>query len=289
MSDQRRLPFVQFEFAGTLGLEDGRYLARSREATGEPERVLVVRVAAAPEPPRRRLSRAKPRPSAAGAEPATVPLTTLTVITATPLGDADSAERWLARVRDDHELLAAELEAALVLANRAIHAHRATVLDPSLADVDSGRSLVARVGFGDGEQLADGRFAAAIEVPPGSRRRRGQAMRPQERLAAVLGGREAVAACELLLLRARSDLDAERSREAALQLRVGLEALLAERGALRAPGQDEDLAALEARRSITGDAANEALQGELEAERTGEVIETLQLCERVVRRHRALG
>ena len=115
MSDQRRLPFVQFEFAGTLGLEDGRYLARSREATGEPERVLVVRVVAAPEPPRRRLSRAKPRPSAAGAEPATVPLTTLTVITATPLGDADSAERWLARVRDDHELLtSARIIGALV-------------------------------------------------------------------------------------------------------------------------------------------------------------------------------
>ena len=32
-------PFVQFEVAGTVGLEEGRYLGR------DPERVLVVRVA----------------------------------------------------------------------------------------------------------------------------------------------------------------------------------------------------------------------------------------------------
>ena len=57
-----------------------------------------------------------------------------------------------------------------------------------------------------------------------------------------------VAACELLLIRARADLDAGRTREAALQLRVGLEALLAEREALAAPDQDEDLAALDERR-----------------------------------------
>ena len=48
-------PFVQLELAGTVGLEDGRYLGR------EPERVLVVRVADAPPQPRRRLGRAKPK------------------------------------------------------------------------------------------------------------------------------------------------------------------------------------------------------------------------------------
>ena len=50
----------------------------------------------------------------------------------------------------------------------------------------------------------------------------------------MLGGRERVDVCETLLLRARADLDAGREREAALQLRVGLEALLAElKGGLR--------------------------------------------------------
>ena len=114
-------------------------------------------------------------------------------------------------------------------------------------------------------------------------------LRPQERVAGVLGGRDTVAACEVLVLRARSDLDAGRGREAALQLRVGLEALLAEREVLAAPGQDEDLAVLAERRSITGQAANEALGGELGDGRMAEVTETLRLCERVLRRRRALG
>lgn len=283
------LPFVQLEFAGSVGLEDGRYLARASTGGEEPERVLVVRVAGAPLPSRRRLSRAKPKPSDPDREQPTVPLTTLTVIRATPLGDSESAERWLDELRDDSERLTAELSAALVLINRAIHVHRAAVLDPTLADVDAERALVARVGFGEGEQLADGRFARAIEVPRSSRARRAEALRPQERLAAVLGGRETVAACELLILRARTDLDAGRTREAALQLRVGIEALLAERDSLRAPGQDEDLAALDARRRLTGEAANEALAGELSERRLAEVAETLGRCERVLRRRRALG
>ncbi len=97
-------------------------------------------------------------------------------------------------------------------------------------------------------------------------------------------------ACETLLLRARADLDGERPREAALQLRVGLEALLAEVspssapagkggaaqiGAEQAARQVADLAELEGRRSATGEAANEALTGELTAERTAEVADTL--------------
>ena len=288
MSEQRRLPFVQLELAGTVGLEDGRYLARGGEAA--PDRVLVVSVAGAPAPSRRRLSRAKPKKLMESvAEPATVPLTKLTVITVASLGDSGAADRWLGELRTDHERLAAELTTALRLVNRAIHVHRAAVLDPNLADVDAAGALTARVGFGDGQELAEGRYTAALEIPPASRGRRAQVLRPQERLAAVLSGREDVAACELLVLRARADLDAERDREAALQIRVGLEALLAERDAMRAPGQDEDLAALEARRAVTGEAANEALSGPLEAGRGAEVTETVRLCERVLRRRRALG
>ena len=51
---------------------------------------------------------------------------------------------------------------------------------------------------------------------------------PEERFAALLGGREQALACEELVLRARADLDAGREREAALEARVALEALLAE-------------------------------------------------------------
>jgi len=55
------------------------------------------------------------------------------------------------------------------------------------------------------EALADGAFTSAHQVDPGlgptSRRlQRDEELRPQQRLAAVLGGREQLDACETLLL-----------------------------------------------------------------------------------------
>jgi hypothetical protein len=163
------------------------------------------------------------------------------------------------------------------------------VLDPNLPDVSAERALAIRIGFGDGDELADGRYSAAIELPPSARRRRGEVMRPQERLAAVLAGRERVAAFELPLLRAAADWAAGRTREAALELGVALEALLADPDAVRAPGQDDDLAALQERRERTAASAAEALEGELTTERISELAETLRIAERVQRRRRALG
>ena len=113
---------------------------------------------------------------------------------------------------------------------------------------------------------------------------------PQERVAAVLGGREQVDVCEALLLRARADLDAGRGREAALQLRVGLEALLVElKGAQADPGHDEDMATLNSRRAEVGEAANAALGGELSSEQARQARELLEICERVLRRRRILA
>ena len=142
--------------------------------------------------------------------------------------------------------------------------------------------------------MADGRYTAAryvdVQETGASRRaRRADELRPQERVAAVLGGRERIDACETLLLRARADLDAGRLREAALQLRVGLEALLVElAGALADPGHEEDMAVLETRRGDVGRTANAALSGDLTAEQEQLTQETLELCERVLRRRRVL-
>jgi hypothetical protein len=106
----------------------------------------------------------------------------------------------------------------------------------------------------------------------------------------VLGGREQLDACETLLLRARADLDAGRDREAALQLRVGLEALLVElKDALGDPGHEEDMATLKTRRHETGELANTALQGDLDAAQLQALEHTQALCERVLRRRRILG
>jgi hypothetical protein len=141
-----------------------------------------------------------------------------------------------------------------------------------------------------GDDLVDGVYDDALDVPPDpGRRSRAATLRPQERMAALLGGRERALACEELILRARADLDAGRGREAALQIRVGLEAMLAERGALSAPAQAEDLGFLEGRRQITGEAANAALTGELTQGRTDEIAATIAVCERVLRRRAVLG
>jgi hypothetical protein len=155
--------------------------------------------------------------------------------------------------------------------------------------------VVIRIGFGSGEALADGAYSNAHQVDPGlgpvSRRlQRDEELRPQQRLAAVLGGREQLDACETLLLRARADLDAGRNREAGLQLRVGFEALLIElKGALDDAGHEEDMATLDTRRAEIGELANTALQGDLDAAQIQTLRDTQALCERVLRRRRILG
>jgi hypothetical protein len=151
-----------------------------------------------------------------------------------------------------------------------------------------------RIGYGTGEEVAAGRFSVAREVDVRAagrsrRRRREEDLRPQERLAAVLGARERLDACETLLLRARADLDAGRVREAALQLRPGLDALLLElAGALKDPGHEEDMEALERRREEARSAAEAALRGELDPGSEASVRELTALAERVLRRRRVL-
>jgi hypothetical protein len=250
--------------------------------------VLVVKVEGAPPPPRRRIGRAKPKDAEPGSPPS-VPVTTLTAIRPDDLGDEASAGAWLAQLRDDPDALAAEVDDAVVLINRAVHAHRAAALDPQIADVTPGAALVVRVGFGDGEQLAEGEFAAAVEVPYAERRRRAELLRPQERVAEVLGGKVTVPACELLVIRARADVDAGRRREAALQLRPAVDAMLAERDALAAPDQEADFAALEERREAAAKLADAAVAGALSDDQAAEAVATLRIAERVLRRKRALG
>jgi hypothetical protein len=266
-----------------VGLEDGRYLGR------EPERVLIVRVADAPPQPRRRLGRSKPKDADPAEPPPRVPVTTLTAVRPADLGDEAAAKAWLAGVRDDRDALAGEIDEALQLINLAVHAHRAATIDPQIPDIGAAGALAVRVGYGSGDDLVEGRYSEAVDVPRSERRRRAELLRPQERVAEVLGGKAAVAPCELLLIRARSDLDAGRDREAALQVRVGLEAMLADREAFDAPDQAADFAALQERRKATGEAANEALAASLSDGRLAEVTETLAICERILRRKRALG
>ena len=209
-----------------------------------------------------------------------------------PFAAEDEAARWLDSATEVPETADELVEEGLALLNRALHAHAIASSDPCESALDTARAVAVRIGWGSGDQLADGDFADAREIDVhggGPRRRRADDLRPQERVAAVLGGREQIDACETLLLRARADLDAGRSREAALQLRVGLEALLAELpDAVSDPGHEEDMALLVERRGEAGEAANAALRGELDAASLRSVEELLALSERVLRRRRVL-
>jgi hypothetical protein len=205
--------------------------------------------------------------------------------------DAGSWLEWTLAAEEEIEAAVAD---AIALLNRALHAHAAASANPRGAELSAERAVSVRIGYGSGAEVAAGRFAAAHEVDvragtTSQRRRREEELRPQERLAAVLGGRERIDACETLILRARADLDAGRLREAALQLRIGLEALLVELDrALADPDHEKDMAELEERRGEAGNAANAALRGELPPEDQRNVAELLKLCERVLRRRRVL-
>lgn len=223
-----------------------------------------------------------------------MPLTRVTAVRAhEPFEVEEEAGAWLAGAIADEEAVEAVVAEGVALLNRALHAQAVASADPLGVELNAELATSVRVGFGSGEEVAAGRYSRAHEVdvrtPVSGRRQREERLRPQGRMAAILGGRESIDACESLLLRARADLDAGRRREAALQLRVGLEALLAELpGALADPGHEEDMATLEARRKEAGDAANAALRGDLSDAHERDVTELLNLCERVLRRRRVL-
>jgi len=271
--------FVQFEFPLLLGPPDGRFLVRSRPGA-DPERVLVLSTLGAPQ--RRLLGRRRGRRlTTAEIEP--VATTRATVVNAEAFADRRAAEAWLARVRKGADEADAETRQALQIINRALLAHRSARADPYTWDVAAESALVVRLGFGSGDAVAEGRYADACEVPRERRHTKRSMEAPEERFAALLGAREAVLACEDLVLRARADLDAGRVRQAALQARVALESLLAELGA-DVPGARRE--GLFAARDPVGAAANEALRGEPTPEAATALGEAVERMEAALRAHR---
>jgi hypothetical protein len=256
------------------------------------ESVLVLRTLGAPE--RRRtgagrgpLGRARPRPiESAEAEP--VPTSRATVVRSAPFPAAEDAAGWLANLRGDSDALDGEVDAAVAVLNRALHAHRVATADAYVTEVSPERALVVRVGYGSGEDLADGRFSECLELPPTVRRRPRRSMEaPEERFAALLGGREEVLPAEELVLRARADLNAGRLAEAALQARVAIEALLA--AGLASPDSGPAGASLAGHREAIASAANSALRGELPGDSAAALEEAVAAMELALKRHRLGG
>jgi hypothetical protein len=280
---QGSFAFVQLEFGFVLGPDDGRYVTRSGPGTAA-ERVVVISTLNAPKPAPRLSRRRRPKQVAEAETPA-MPLARVTMIHAGPFATPADAASWLGALVTDSEALHFEVDSAVRELNRVLRAHRAAAADPYARDVSAAQAIAVRVGYGDGAQVADGNYTDAYEVPRDERRRkRSEFLLPNERLAAVLAGREDILASEELVLRARADVDAGRHREAALQVRVALEALLAE---LEPDQLGERRGEIEARRTLVGDAANAALAGDVPRELSEGIAETVALLESALARARA--
>jgi hypothetical protein len=247
-----------------------------RYAGDDVQQVVVIGGFEAPRRLRRRARRADPAPMS-------VELTRATVISATPLGEPGEADAWLDRATgDDAEQVTGD---ALEMLNRTVAGHRVAAADPWVADADPTHALVCRVGYGTGEQVADGQWEAARELPGRAPRgARSLVLSPQERLAALLSGRDAALACEELTLRARGDLDHHRPREAALQLAIALDAALAELEVWREHGEmAKRLEELDGWREAVARAARAALEGGLDPAHTADVSSALGRLEAALR------
>ncbi len=289
MTSSRRFLFVQLEFPWELGPDPGRYTIRER--LGEPPaHILVLSSLSAQQrhllPTRRRARDAQLEPP-----PAPVPTSRATLIDTTVIDSREAAERRLREADLD-----ALTDAAVARLNRVLHAQRIAVADPYAREVSRAQALVARVGYGDGERVADGRWDSARELPADARRgsrggrARSAALRPQERLAALLAGRDAALACEELALRARADVDAGRLREAALQLRAAFDAALAELEPWREqPGIAMRITELRGRADDVAEVSLAALKSGLDERQIALVVEILGRVEAALRARVAGG
>ena len=270
--------FCQVEVPWALGPPDGRYLVRASGAAPEepPVHVLAFTTLAAPVPSRRLRTRRR-RDAPPEPPPATLSSSRATVIAVgSPLEGAAQARGWLAGAGES------DLLEALAVINRALHAFRLASADPYVHPVERRQLLVARIGYGAGEDVAEGRWSEARElIAPRARTRRARVLEPQAQLAALLAGRRATLACEELALRARLDLGQGREREAALQLSIALDAALAELADAGAIG--ERLAELRSTRQAVVDAASSALEGRLTGPQHGVVEHALERLEAALR------
>ncbi len=239
--------------------------------------MIVIATLGAPE--RRRLQRKKRN---APPEPKPVPVSTTraTVIDVdSPFATHADAASWLSETGD------ADLDAGLFVLNHTLHVFRLVTADPHVNPVGRHGALVARLGYGAGEQVAEGQWADAVELAPRQgRQSRAKVLSPQAHLAAVLTGREQRLTCEELTLRARLDLDNHREREAALQILIALDAAIAEIAVdSTGPRLRQRLDELGAMRDAVAEAGQQALAGPLEPDAAALVEHAAKRVEAILR------
>ena len=144
---------------------------------------------------------------------------TRVTVTGAALEDRSEGSAWLKEAVGDRDRGTEELRAATRIVNRALSALRAEARDPLVQEIGASRALAIRFGHGSGDELAEGRWTEASQLPA-PRRGRLDDVESQSRVAAVLAGRDEVHPAETLMLRAR--LDAQHGRDA--EARYGLSA-----------------------------------------------------------------
>ncbi len=300
---QRLFIFVQMEFPWILGPPDGRYLLRG-EDDGEPERVVVIDTLAAG-----RLASARERRAARGSllrragavevepepDPESVATTRVTVIDPVSLSAENQARAWLDELDAERHVIA-----TVTTVNRVLHSHRIATADPYVHEVSPAQALTIRAGWGEGEQVADGRWlhAHALTWKRDGRgasghlrggRARSRALRPQERLAQLLGARGGALVCEELALRARLDLDHGRTRHAALELDRALLAAGVELSAQTRPDLAIRIAELEQLHAGVDEQASAVLADPTAEVDTEAVTHALERLEAALRARSAAG
>jgi hypothetical protein len=248
----RIYPFVQVEMPFELGVPDGRWMVRDHRSM-EVQQVLVLRtIHAKPANKRRAYERSAHERNADkrnadkrnadkrhADEPQEVPITSITIVSATALEDETAARHWL-----DHLDPAEEAQTAFVALNTLLRAHRIAAADPYAHEVAPAQGLALRAGFGVGEQVAEGRSQQTrrLQLPRPRRWQRGRRaaiLRSQERLARLLSSSQGALLCEELALRARLDLDNGCLALAAGELERGLSVALTELEGERGQGQGQ--------------------------------------------------
>jgi hypothetical protein len=258
---------------------------------GDAADVIVVKSLGAP------LKRARARPSigrrkperveAGPEEPAPVAVTQATVIRGQSLDDTAAAQEWLAGCASS-ETAETEVEEALRLLNRTIQAHRVAACDPYVGDIRRSQARRVRLGYGTGDELVEGRWRDAYDLPPATGRGpRRRMLAPEAQIAPILGGRRPAFPSEDLVLRARADVDQGRMRQAAIQAGAACAALEAELA--RDEGAAEAREALERRAASLKELAASALERDLDDAEATTLAEAIAEMERIVRRRRHLS
>ena len=117
------------------------------------------------------------RPRETTPDPSPVPISRATIIDPVSVSAERQAQAWLKELDAERETLA-----ATAVLNRVLYAHRIATADPHTHEVAPAQALVIRAGWGEGEQLADGYWGHALELPwvpsKRARRTRGRAAPP---------------------------------------------------------------------------------------------------------------